>query len=138
MHPLVDVLAQLRDGRLRDTSHAHRLHQLIDLAGRNAGNPRFLDDGDKRLLHRLPRLQDAGKAGPAAHLRDLQVQRAQPRVEGALALAVAPGLAGLTPFIAASADQAVDIGLHDQLQDALGNGAQKIGIAALRGKLGER
>ena len=35
-------------------------------------------------------------------------------------------------------DQAIDIGLHDQLQDALGDRAQKIRVAALRRKLGKR
>jgi hypothetical protein len=35
-------------------------------------------------------------------------------------------------------DQALDVGLHDDLQYALGNGAQKISVSALRQKLGKR
>ena len=43
------------------------------------------------------------------HLRYLQVQRAEPDVERAVAVAVAPCLAGFATFIAASANQEVNI-----------------------------
>lgn len=135
VHPLVDVLAQLRHRRFRDAPVPNGLHQFIDLAGRDAVDPGLLDDGDQRLLHRLPRLQEAGEVGSAAHLRDFQVQRAQPGVERPVSVAIAPGLPGLAALVAPGPDQAIDIGLHDQLQHALGNRPQKIRSAALRGKL---
>ena len=81
--------------------------------------------------------QEAGKVGSLPHLRYLQVQRAEPGVERAVAVAVAPCLAAVTTFIAASADQTVNVGFHDQLQHAFGNRSQKITVAALRGKLGK-
>ncbi|WP_318340284.1 hypothetical protein [Defluviimonas sp. D31] len=37
----------------------------------------------------------------------------------------------------AGTDQAVDIGLHDQLQDGLGDTAQKVALIVLGQKLGQ-
>src|SRR5207248_11426209 len=56
--PLVDVLAQLRDLALRDAEQAHRLHQLVDTAGRHAADPGLLDHHHQRLLGGLARLQE--------------------------------------------------------------------------------
>src|SRR5512134_4094522 len=70
------VLAQLADRGLGDAGHAHRLHQVVDPAGRDAADPGFLDDRYQRLLHRPARLQKAGKVRSLAQLRDAQVERA--------------------------------------------------------------
>jgi hypothetical protein len=35
------------------------------------------------------------------------------------------------PFVSASADQPLDVGLHQQLQDALGHGTRKVTVAGL-------
>ena len=43
VHPLIDVLAQLRHTRLGDATHPHRLHQIVDTAGADAGDPCLLD-----------------------------------------------------------------------------------------------
>jgi len=48
--PLVDVLAQLGDLAFRDAAEAHRLHQLVDPAGRDAADPGLPDHRDQRLL----------------------------------------------------------------------------------------
>jgi len=60
------------------------------------------------------------------------------RVEGTIAVAVAPRLSSVATLGAASTDQVVNIGFHEQLQHAFGNRPQKIAVAALRGKLGAR
>ena len=91
VHPLIDVLAQLGHRGLRDAAQAHRLDEIVDAPGRDAGDPRLLDHRDERLLDRPPRLQEAGEVAAGPQLRDLEVERAQPRVEAALAVAVAVG-----------------------------------------------
>src|SRR5918995_3821974 len=49
-HARVDVLAQRRDLRLGDAGHAQRLDQVIDLACRDALDPRLLDHGGQNFL----------------------------------------------------------------------------------------
>lgn len=110
--PLVDVLAQLRDGALRDPAQSHGLHQVIDAAGGHAADPRLLNDGHQRLFRGLSGFEKAGEVAALPQLRHLQVQRAQSGVERALAIAVAPGRALLGPLVPAGADHALDIGLH--------------------------
>ena len=48
----VDVLAEARDLTLRDAVHPHRLHQVVDRAGRDALDIGLLDDRGERLLGR--------------------------------------------------------------------------------------
>nr|GFD60913.1 hypothetical protein [Tanacetum cinerariifolium] len=67
-----------------------------------------------------------------------QVERAQPRIQAPVAVAVAPRAALAGPLVAAGADEAVDVGLHDDLQHALGNAAQEITVSGLRHQLGKR
>jgi hypothetical protein len=64
------------------------------------------------------------------------LQRAEPGVEGAVAVAVAPGRALATALIAPGADHPLDVALHQQLQHRLGHGSQKISIAGLLQQLG--
>ena len=135
--PLVDVLAQLRDRALRDAAQPHGLGQIVDAAGRDAADPRLLDHGDQRLLRGLAGLEEAGEVAALPQLRHPQVQRAQTGIESALSIAVPPGRAFVGPFVPAGADQALDIGLHDQLQDGLGDGAQKVALIVLCQKLGQ-
>ncbi len=113
--PLVDVLAQLGYRGLGDASHAHRLHQFIDAPGADAGDPCFLDHRDQRLLDGLPWLQKAGKVGAGPQFGDLEIERAEPGVETAVAVAIAPGRAIAGTLVPAGADQAIDVGLHDDL-----------------------
>jgi len=136
--PLVDVLAQLGDLALRDAGQAHRLHQLVDAAGRHAADPSLLDHRDQRLLGGLARLEERREVRPLAQLRDAQLERSEARVEAALAVAVAviePIGAALVP---AGADQPFDIGFHQDLQHCLRHGSQEIAVAALLQQLGQR
>ena len=89
IHPLVNVLAELRHLAFRDAGHAHRLHEVVDLARRNALDPGFLNDGDKRALGGLARFEEARKIAALAQLRDFKLQRAEQGFQLALAIAVA-------------------------------------------------
>ncbi len=93
VHPLIDVLAQLRHGGLRDARQPHGLHQVVHAPSRHACDPRLLDHRHQRLLDGLPWLQEAGEVAAGAQLGDLEVERAQPRVEAAFAIPVAVGAA---------------------------------------------
>ena len=135
--PLVDILAQLRDRALRDAAQPHGLHQIVDASGRNTADPGFLDHRHQRLLRGLAGLEEAREVAALPQLRHPQVQRAQTGVEGAIPIAVAPGRALAAAFMAAGADQAVDIGLHDQLKDGLGDTAKQITLIVLLQKLGQ-
>ena len=55
-HALVDVPAQLAHRALADARQPHRLHEIVDLAGGHAADPRFLDHRDQGALGGLPRL----------------------------------------------------------------------------------
>jgi hypothetical protein len=133
----IDVLAQLRDRAFGDARQPHRLRQFIDTAGGHAADPRLLDHGDQGLLRSLARLQEAGEIAALPQLRNLEVQRAQTGIECALSIPVAPSRTLIGPLVLAGADQAFDIGLHDQLQHSLGNGAKKIAAILLLKKLGK-
>jgi hypothetical protein len=134
---LVDVLAQLRDGGLRDAGQAHGLHQVVHPPGRDPADPRLLDDGDQRLLRRLPGLEEGREVGALPQLRDAQLQGAEPGVEGPVAEAVAPVQPLRRPLVPGGADQALHVGLHQQLQHRLGDGPQEVRVAALRQQLGQ-
>src|SRR5207302_2761335 len=91
MHALVDLFAQLGDLRLADARQPHRLHQIVDPPGRHAADPGLLDNRDQRLLRALAGFEKRREIAPLPQLWDAQLQRAEPGVEGALAIAVAPG-----------------------------------------------
>src|SRR5262249_24330684 len=59
-------------------------------------------------------------------LWDAELQRPEASVEGAVAAAVAPGVALAAALVAPSADQPLDIALHQQLQHRFCHGSQKI------------
>ena len=135
--PLVDVLAELRDRALGDAGQPHRLRQFVDAAGRDAADPGLLDHRHQGLLRGLARLQEAREVAALPELRHLEVQRAQTGIESALSIPVAPGRALIGPLVLAGADQAFDIGLHDQLQNGLGDGAKEVATVLLCQKLGK-
>jgi hypothetical protein len=89
----------------------------------------------QRLFGRLARLQERREVAAGPQLRDLEVERAKPRVKRTVAVAVAPVQPSGDPFVPASADQPLDVGLHQQLQDALGYSTQKVTVAGLLQKL---
>ena len=134
---VVDVLAELRHGALRDAAEPHGLHQLVDPPGGDATNPSLLNDSDKGLLGRPARLEEAREVGALPQLRDAQVQRAEPGVERTVAVAVAIGDAPLGTLVTPGADHALHIGLHDQLQHRLGDGSEEVPFVVLLQKLGQ-
>ena len=71
-------------------------------------------------------------------LRHPQVQRAEARLQLAVAIAVAPGLPAVAALVAAGADHALDVVLHQQLQHRLGDGAQEVPVILLLQQLDQR
>lgn len=72
-----------------------------------------------------------------AQLRHLQVQRAQTGIERALPIPVALGRAVAIALVPTGTDQAIDIGLHDLLQDGLCDAAQKVALIVLGKNFGQ-
>ncbi len=66
-----------------------------------------------------------------------QVQRAETGIERAIAVSVAPRRSLADAFMPAGADQALDIGLHDQLEDSFGDAAEEAALVMLGQKLGQ-
>src|SRR5438477_12989969 len=91
VHPLVDLLTQLGNLRLADPGQPHRLHQIVDPPGRHAADPRLLDDRDQRLLRALAGFEERREVATLPQFRDAQLQRAEPGIQGPVAVAVAPG-----------------------------------------------
>src|SRR6202030_3429312 len=104
MDALVDLLTELGNLRLADPRQPHRLHQIVDPPGRHAADPGLLDHRDQRLLRTLAGFEKRRKVAALPQLRDAQLQRAEPGVEGAVAIAVAPGGALPAALVAPGAD----------------------------------
>jgi hypothetical protein len=137
MHALVDLFAQLGDLRLADPRQSHRLHQIVDTAGRHTADPRLLDDRDQRLLRALAGFEKRREIAALPQLRDAQLQRAETGVESAVAMAVAPSRAFTAALVTPGPNQPLDIGFHQQLQHRLRDGSQKITLAGLLQQLGQ-
>ena len=137
VHPLVDVLAELRDLAFADPRQPHGLHQIVDPPGRDAADPRLLDHRDKRLLGRLPGLAERREVGALPEFGETQLQRAEAGIQGAIAVAVPPGRALGAALVATGADHTVNIGLHQDLQHRLRYGSQKIAFADLLEQVGQ-
>ena len=131
VHPLVDVLAKLGHLAFRNARHAHRLHQVIDFARRNALNPGLLHHGDERPLGGLARLQEGGKIAALTQLRDFEIERAQTRFQIAFAKAITLRRARLVALVARGADEIFDVVVHQLLQNRFGEILQKVAAAAL-------
>ena len=133
----VDVLAELGDRALGYAAQAHGLCQFIDPARGHATDPCLLNHRHQCLLRRFARLQKTGEIAALPELGNLEVQRAQTGIESALSIPVAPRRAVIATFVLARTDQAFNVGLHDQLQDGLGNAAKKIATILLGQKFGQ-
>jgi hypothetical protein len=99
--------------------------------------PRDNGERHERLLRRPPRLEEAREARALPQLRHAQVQRPEPRVERAVAVAVAPGRAAFGTLVPAGADHPLDVAFHDQLQNRLGDGSKEVALVVLLKQLGE-
>ena len=137
LHALVDFLAQFRDLALRE--EPHRPRDLVDPARRHPADPGLLDDGDQRLFRRLARLQERREVAAGPQLRDLEIERAKPRVERAVAVAVAPVQPIGGPFVPASADQPLIVKFYAEAEDILSH-LPKLGIPMIMCRIekGER
>ena len=82
LNPLVDLAAQPGDLALADPLHAHRLHQIVHQARRDALDIGFLDDGGQRLLGQAARLQKGREVAAIAQLRDAEFDGARPGLRG--------------------------------------------------------
>src|SRR5499427_122054 len=137
MHAFVDLLAQFGDLRLADPRQPHRLNQIVDTAGRHAADPRFLDHRDQRLLRTLAGFEKRREIAALPQFWDPQLQRAEPGIEGALAVAIAPGAPLAGALVAPGTNQPLDVDLHQQLQHRLRHGSQKITLAGLLQQLSQ-
>ena len=127
----VDLLAQLGDLALADPGQAHGLHQIVDLARRDTGNPRLLDHRDQRFLGRLAGFEKGRQGAPGPQFRDERVQLPEPGVACPVRVAVAPSRTLAAPLVAAGTDQALHVRLHEDLQHCLGEAAKKTAIIGL-------
>ena len=135
---LVDVLAELRHRALANPRKSHRLHQIVDAPGRNAPDPGFLDDRHQSLLRKLPRLEKRREVAALPKLRNAKLQRAEPRVERAVPVAVAISRPLRRSFVTPGADHALHVGLHQKLHHRLRNCPQKITVSGFGQKLDQR
>ena len=135
---VIDVLAQLADGAFAVARQPHGLDQVVDAPGRDAADPGLLDHGHQDLLGRLARLEERRKIAALAELRDPELQSAEPGVERAIAVAVAVCRALAGSLVAPGADDALDVGFHQQLHDGLGDAAQEIAITGFGQQFGQR
>ena len=67
----------------------------------------------------------------------INARRGETGIERALTIPVPPCRSFAAALVAPSTDQAVDIGLHDQLQHRLGDSAKEIALVMLGHKLGQ-
>src|SRR3954454_5519368 len=135
--PLVDVLAQLGRRAPRDAGEAHGPHEIVHPPGRDAADPRLLDDGDQRLLAHLPGLEEGREVGARAQLRPPPLERAGPGVEGALAIPVAVVEPLRAAPVAPGPDQALHVALHRQPRHRPGGGPREVPVAGLLRQLGQ-
>ncbi len=97
-----------------------------------------MDHGHQGFLGRLPGLKEGWKVAALPELRDPELERAEPRVERAIAVAVPVCRAITRSLVTPGADHAFDVRLHQQLQDRLGHAAQEVAITGFGQQLGER
>ena len=76
---------------LGDAAHPHRLHQVVDRAGRYALDIRLLDHGGERLLGHPARLQKAREVGALTQFGNAQLDRTGAGLPDPVAVAVALG-----------------------------------------------
>src|SRR5712692_4241048 len=131
LHPLVDLAAQPRYLALANAFQAHRTHQIVDRAGRDALDVGFLDDCCQRLLGQAAGLEKGREVAAAAQLRDAQLDGAGAGLPVSLAVAVAlvaPIGAALT---GPGAAQALGLQRHQALGRKADHLAQECYIRAL-------
>ena len=92
--------------------------------GRPAADPGFLDDANQRFLGGSARLRKRRKVRALPHVRNPQAERAEPRLERAIAIAVVVIQPLRAASVATGPDQPFDIGFYQDLQQRLGDGSR--------------
>ena len=92
LHLAVDLLAQPADLALGDAGHPHRLHQVVDRAGRHPLDAGFLDHRRQRLLGHAAGFEERGEEGARPELRDAQFDGPGAGLPVPVAIAVALSL----------------------------------------------
>jgi hypothetical protein len=136
---LIQAAAQPGDLVLGHALQAHLLDQPVDLAGGDPVDIRLLDDRDQRLLGPPARLEKRGEVGALAQLGDGQLDRADPGVPLAGAVAIAVGGPLQAALAELGADLGADVGLHQLTCHPGHAGQQHVGVLVLEelvGKLG--
>jgi hypothetical protein len=84
------------------------------------------------------RVQEGREVAALPQLGDAQLQAPQPRVQRAVAVAVAIRRALAGSLVPPGADHALHVGLHQQLHHGLGHAAQEVAISGFGQQLGQR
>jgi hypothetical protein len=136
---LIQAAAQPGDLVLGHALQAHLLDQPVDLAGRNPIDIGLLDDRDQGLLGAPARLQERREVAALAQLGDGQLDRADPGVPLAGAVAVAVGGPLQAALAELGADLVADLGVHELAGHPGHAGQQHVGVLVMEelvGKLG--
>ena len=121
------LFGEPRDLALRHPLHAELLHQLLHASGRDAGEVGIRDHGHERLLRPPPGLQQpVREVGALPELRHRELDRADPRVPVALAVAVSAVDPLRAPLAVPGAAEHVGVRAHQRLRELLHHRPQQI------------
>ena len=116
---------------------AHRLHQIVDRACRDALDVGFLDHRHQRLLRRPARLQEAREVAAPPQLGDRQLDPARTRVPVAVAVAVAVVQAVGRAGACRRPRPRLNLQVHHALGSKRQHLAHQVGIRLLLDQLGQ-
>ena len=124
---LVEALGDARHLRARDPQ-SQRLHQLVDLPGRDPGHVGLLDHVQQRPLGTAARLEETREVAAPAQLRDLQLDLARARVPAPWPIPVAMRGAIRCALTELGPDQLRDLHLHQLLDHPAKRLAHKVDV----------
>src|ERR1700760_1625089 len=131
LHLVVDLCAEPAYLALGDAAHPHRLHQIVDRAGRDALHIGLLNHRGQRLLGHPARLQEAREVASLAQLGDAQFDRAGARLPGPVTVAIALRQTLGVLLAIGRSGQPGDLHLHQSLGCKADHLAQEVGIWGL-------
>jgi hypothetical protein len=133
LNDLVEALRQPRDLALRHPLDPELLHQLLDPPGRDTGQVGIRDHRHERLLRPAPRLQQpVREVRTLAQLRQRELDRADPCVPVALAVAVAAVDPLRRALAVAGAADSIGVCAHQRLRELLDHRPQQIRMSFLQ------
>jgi len=131
LHPRVDIGAEPADLALRDAAHPGRPYQAVNRAGRGPLDVGRLDHRDEGPLPGPARVEEAGEIASLPELGDAQVDRACPRLPGAIAIAVALHHSFAALRAPGSAGDRLHLHLHQPLRGEADHLAEEVRIGGL-------